>query len=349
MTTPVEPVVPEPSLPDPATPAEATPASPVEPTEGGEDSELRTLVQELVKQSQLGFDPTTMRKGIITAVNPFFVGTPTVDLTMSGDDTVVIPGVRFLDSYSPLVGDSVLVMKQGADIMVLGRVAIGISTDVGWVQATLASGFTHDSGSLGALTYRRVWDNGSWKVQFRGGVLRSANETVISALPADFRPPSRATVLGARGHGGGSVAIQIQFETNGAVLLSGNTFNIAMGSPDTLIQNTGNVGSSTPTLIQNTGTFGSNTVKGSNEGTNNTSDNADNTFSSVTGDHNHAIHHTHFGPLHSHYCGAHVHDMNHSHAVNGHIHDMNHSHTGGAATVTATDWISFHGVEYFQT
>lgn len=46
----------------------------------------------------------------------------TVDLGwIDGAESAVLPGVRFLASYSPSVGDTVQVLWQGTDGFVLGR------------------------------------------------------------------------------------------------------------------------------------------------------------------------------------------------------------------------------------
>lgn len=47
---------------------------------------------------------------------------PSVSVTMNGDPTV-IAGVSFLDSYSPVVGDNVILSKQGTSLIILGSVA----------------------------------------------------------------------------------------------------------------------------------------------------------------------------------------------------------------------------------
>lgn len=42
-----------------------------------------------------------------------------------GDSAVAISGVKFLDSYFPVVGDSVEVVVFGTDLLVLGKVGVG--------------------------------------------------------------------------------------------------------------------------------------------------------------------------------------------------------------------------------
>lgn len=84
-------------------------------------AEMRDLAAELQKDG-LTFDPATMRKATVTAVD--FVSTPpTISVQLSGDTTVTVPGVRILNGYVPAVSDSVLLVKQGRDVLAWGRVA----------------------------------------------------------------------------------------------------------------------------------------------------------------------------------------------------------------------------------
>ena len=51
--------------------------------------EIRDLASQLAQSADLGFAPTTLVKGVITASNP--TGTPpNVSLTLSGDSTTAI-------------------------------------------------------------------------------------------------------------------------------------------------------------------------------------------------------------------------------------------------------------------
>lgn len=63
---------------------------------------------------------------------------PTPGLRISGD-TTEIPGIRYIASYAPVVGDTVLVIKQGTDLVALGEIA-GQFSDSTWTTATLGAG-----------------------------------------------------------------------------------------------------------------------------------------------------------------------------------------------------------------
>lgn len=56
-------------------------------------------------------------QGVITAVTA-----PTVSLTLDGGNTV-LTDIRRMESYSPTVGDTVEVLRDGSDIFVLGKLA----------------------------------------------------------------------------------------------------------------------------------------------------------------------------------------------------------------------------------
>jgi hypothetical protein len=61
--------------------------------------------------------PLRMRLGEISSVE-----TGTVTVTIGGSATAV-PGVRYLDSYSPTAADVVIILQQGAALVVLGVLA----------------------------------------------------------------------------------------------------------------------------------------------------------------------------------------------------------------------------------
>lgn len=80
--------------------------------------DIEVLADELADR---GSHPSLgLRLGKVTAVaaGP----PPTVSLQLGGS-TVAIPGVRYLSSYSPTVNDVVLVLKNGPDLVCLGKMA----------------------------------------------------------------------------------------------------------------------------------------------------------------------------------------------------------------------------------
>lgn len=273
------------------------------------EEEIRSLAQALLSSGELGFDPVTLVKGIIDTVDT--VGSPpTVTVKIGGDTTTSVPAVRVLNNYSPVVGHTVLVAKQGADIVVLGHIAdLGAKGAAngagGWTQATLTGG-SHNGDSMGTVYYRRILDHGSWKMQWRGGWTVSGTFLIntANALATEYRPAEKRTVLAARNFTTGSGWVQLAFHTDGRVEMLGGT-QVAGNSANA----SGEVGF---------------TSSGGGTGVADTS-------------HNHAdwegfATFTTF--------------QSHSHSVSaGH----DHTFFGGGHThpVTAPTWVSLHNVEYF--
>lgn len=159
---------------------------------------IRSLAQTLNND---GLDTgCKLIKGVVTAV-----ATTTLSAQLGGDTSTTIDGIRYFDSYSPVVGDVIQVLKQGSDIVALGEVNNSNSqTQNGWVQPTLSTGFSHSSDFL---KYRVVNDHGDLKLQFRGsvtasGVTYTANVATLFTLPAGARPSLNCSFLVPRDSGG---------------------------------------------------------------------------------------------------------------------------------------------------
>lgn len=60
-----------------------------------------------------------IRQGKVTAYNGT---TKRASITIGGSETV-LTGIRHMDSYTPVVGHSVLVVVNGTDLWILGRLA----------------------------------------------------------------------------------------------------------------------------------------------------------------------------------------------------------------------------------
>lgn len=211
MSTPVPPV--PPGIPSQV--AEQQQGQQVAHTAAAQSDELRALAIEMQKP-EFTFEACTFRKGIITAVadGP----PPSVSLQISGDTATTISGVRRLEGYTPIVGQTVLILKQGSEIMALGHIAV--SEETGWTLATLQSGFTHDGNNNGNLMYRKVRDHGADKIQWKGAVDRNTGSTVTN-LPVGFRPASARSLVAARNDSGGSNVVRVDFWEGGDVNLFG--------------------------------------------------------------------------------------------------------------------------------
>src|SRR5687768_11097663 len=177
--------------------------------------------------AKLGFDPMTVRKGVVAAVADTTTP-PTVSINISGDTTTLVSQVRTLNNYTPAVGQTVLIGKQGTEIFLLGAISatsptsVSTFTDNGWIQATLTNG-SHNGNSNGNVYYRRVLDHGSWKMQWRGGWTTGGSDIMIDtadALDPDYRPTGHRTVPAARDLVG-ATNVNIDFHTNGRVVVTG--------------------------------------------------------------------------------------------------------------------------------
>lgn len=179
-----------------------------------QSDELRALATTLQKP-ELSFEACTFRKGIVTAVSDG--PPPSVSLQISGDTQTTVTGVRRLEGYTPLVGQTVLILKQGSEILALGHIAVAQET--GWALASLNGGFSHNGNSNGSFKFRKVRDHGADKVQFKGSVSRNSG-SVITTLGADFHPASRRTLMAAR-NSNGSNDVKVEVGTDGSVQLIG--------------------------------------------------------------------------------------------------------------------------------
>lgn len=207
--------------------------------------DIRALASQLADATSLSFDPATVRKGTVTAHNPN-AAPPNISVQLSGDTETTIDAVRYLDSYSPVVNDTVLIIKQGTDIFALGQLNDSSNSPAnGWIQPTLSSGFTSNGNSNGALEYRLVIDAGERKMQWRGAVSHTGTNTAIisagNVLAADYRPTARRTLILARDEGGGSNGVKVDFNTDGSVSMIGAT-TAPSGSGSTGSAGTGSTG-----------------------------------------------------------------------------------------------------------
>lgn len=213
--------------------------------DAAQEKQIRELAAQITQMSKLGFDPLTIRKGIVASVNDA-TSPPTVSINISGDTSTLVAQVRTLNNYTPLVGQTVLVAKQGTEIFLLGSIAsvnpTGTTTTMastsGWIKATLTNG-THGANGNGDIYYRRVMDHGSWKMQWRGGWGPAGATAMIDtadALDPDYRPSSTRSVVAARNQVGTN-AVYFNFLANGEVDMIGGTtaptLDINSSSPGT--------------------------------------------------------------------------------------------------------------------
>lgn len=322
---------------DPVDPATAPVPEPI-PTQTPTDADIRDLASQL-NAPALSYTPMDMRKGTITAITG-----ATVSLTISGDDTVTITEVRYIDSYSPVVGDIVQIEKQGTDICVLGQ--INTTTQGGSSQGWAVVG--------SAVQARVVVDNGDQKVQLKGVYQNlSAGATHLFNLTGLLIPTADRTIICGRNGNAASVKVRITTGTGSVDLLEHTNI------PDSDSTTPGQGGSTTPVGVG--GTTPGPTGSGS---TGSSTDDAQlvGFTSAVSGpshSHSHggAVSNTSFGETHQHGFGnlnPHSHGLSgsHTHTSANHNHSSpEHSHSSAAHSHTITlggpTFVYFDGLEFF--
>lgn len=305
------------------------------------NDQIRALATEIAKQTLLDFDPATIRKADVTAsadtANP-----PTISIQISGDTTVTIPGVRYLDSYSPVVGDTILVFKQGTDLVALGQINDTPATpaDQGWV-------------TTGGVQYRKVLDNGELKVQFKGTFTVSGAS--LFTMNAGYIPSVTRTFTAGRNGESTSVLVQVASGT-GAVTLVGGTQTLGTTDPggngaNATGLNTGSGGNGANATGLNTGDGGVQTDAGGNganaTGLNTGGASAGTAHNHSMNNHGHSINdHSHWGGTHHHTLGSHGHSIDdHNHTLGNHGHSIDdHSHNLTLVLPTA---VYFDSIEMF--
>lgn len=280
------------------------------------EKQLRDLATQIADMTKLGFDPMTIRKGIIASVSDA-TSPPTVSLNISGDVGTLVSEVRLLNNYTPLVGQTVLLAKQGTEIFLLGSIAsdnphvAAQSSESGNGWTTLSPSNGSSGSGDNAIRYRRVMDHGSWKMQWRGEWNPAGSSTMIAsgqALDTDYRPGGRRALAAAR-DASGATTLRMEFSSDGTV---------TMWQSAPTINNTGDIGTST-------GSAGSFSIGShshgydDNYGANGEFISSDGTYSAggfSVGSHTHAGY------------------------------TVTHNH-GGTTQIAAPSWISLNGLEYF--
>jgi len=243
MTTPSDPqtpgenpvpVPPEPT-PEQAAAAQAEQAQAQAATDQADA--IRALATELFQQLATQADYCTLKKGVVASIQNT-ASPPTLTITLSGS-TTSIPGVRYVDSYAPVVGDTVDVLWQASSVLVLGQVALNYAEST-WTTAPLVNGSTHNGNGNGTFQMRRVWDHGAWRVDLQGGVNFSGTNNLIDSLDPKYRPvnATRRTVLCAR-DANGSNNVKVDFNADGTVNVVGVATTPAAATPNDSTHNHG--------------------------------------------------------------------------------------------------------------
>lgn len=287
------------------------------------DDEIRALAQQLQAAMDPGRNLGSWIKAVVTAVD-FNGSPPTLSIQIGGDTTTTVTNVRLLNNYTPEVGHTVLVAYQGADIVVFGHIADAgalFPADNGWIKATLSSGTSHNGNSNGDVYYRRVLEDGSWKMQWQGAVSVGSNMFIIDtgqALGSEYRPTSLRSMMAAR-NSTGSNDVKLDFRTDGRVQIVGaNT----TGASSTVSGDVWSNGSHSHSVGSHSHGGGTGSIGGHQHFTSGVG-------STFAGGHSHGIGSTSLGTGSSGY------------------HDHGFSSGSHTHSVTTPTWVSLNGIEYF--
>lgn len=368
MTTPDESVPAEPPVvPEEAAAQDA--AAEAEQAAAAQLDAIRELATEIAKQTLLDFDPATIRKGAVTAIATTSAP-PTLSVQISGDTTTTIDGVRYIEGYNPVVGDVVQFFKQGTDLIAFGKVAEQFSQST-WTLAPLGSGWSHNGNSGGNVMYRKVWDHGSPKMEWKGTAARSSGTAVLGTpLDSTYRPAVLRPTTAARTGTGGANSVKLDFYPDGTVLMVGGA-TAPSGTAAAASGTTGSESGHNHGITNNDHSHGGDTNSGGSHG--HGIANNDHNHGSPTGTtsgHSHSIAtttHKHGSatdgePGGTSSAGSHSHSIpttTHKHGdptagndggtsgTEAHSHSLgSHTHTVDI-TVTDPTWISFNGISYY--
>ena len=185
--------------------------------------QISSLADALIPQTQPG---AILSKGKVMSWESGLP--PTVTIQLGGDTSTVIAAVRYLDSYTPTPGDTVLIAKQGSEILVIGKAHefyLGQPAKNGWQSPSLTTTWNRTVAGAPPPLFRKVFDHGEQRIQMQGRVWRNGTNTgaILFTLPDGYRPTVQRMVLAARENVGGLNEVQVYVEPNGTVNLSGHT------------------------------------------------------------------------------------------------------------------------------
>lgn len=78
-----------------------------------------------------------LRQGVVTAINS---ADNTFTMYLSGDTSTAVSGIKCLTTFQPTAGDTIWCLKQGTDIIGIGRVAISTAQAYGQAQNFVSAG-----------------------------------------------------------------------------------------------------------------------------------------------------------------------------------------------------------------
>lgn len=117
---------------------------------------------------------------------------PSVTVTLAGD-TQNIPGIQYLESYTPNTGDVVQILKQQGSYLVIGAIAVNASVTIPTVSGPGTTNQCVSSGGVNRTTQPMFWyvDSGvvsvgagsGWSYTSSGATINGCG--MVHATPGD--------------------------------------------------------------------------------------------------------------------------------------------------------------------
>ena len=106
-------------------------------------------LQRTVELPSVIVKPSRRRQCTIVAVD---TALRECTINLAGDTTQAIPGVKYLDPYTPLPGDNAWALHTGTDLLVIGSQDRGVLVPAYFVETTADSGYTSTTYTAGSPT-----------------------------------------------------------------------------------------------------------------------------------------------------------------------------------------------------
>jgi hypothetical protein len=178
-------------------------------------------------ENDQNLDYAQLRQGVVIAISA-----PDNSCTMylSGDTTTQVPGIKCLNSFQPVVGDTLWVVKNKSDMIGIGKVGSGTNTAFAQIQGNpnavmllTTGGFTTVAGSTSPTLTKRFstsnlavsatctgWANATG-AQLQLGVKIDATVYTVGTYPFDIQTigggGSGTTNFTQRGVATGSIVV----------------------------------------------------------------------------------------------------------------------------------------------
>lgn len=178
------------------------------------DNDIRELARVLLPDARVRRD-INLVQGIVASIQY----DNTLSVYLGGETTLSVNNIRYLSSYVPVVGDVIQLVKNGADLFVVGKIKSVLPTSGSWQVPALLNGFTNFGSGYEPARY---WITPDGWVHLGGVLARAGGASIlpIFTLPVGYRPATKQRLI-AFGATGPMYGINI--DTNGDVNVASYT------------------------------------------------------------------------------------------------------------------------------